>query len=385
MLRVDDPLLQGLSVYQVGGSVRDRLLGLPAEDHDFVVVGATPEELLDRGFRSVGKDFPVFLHPVSGEEYALARTERKQGHGYQGFVFHAEADVTLEEDLARRDLTINAMALSPDGKLVDPYHGRLDLQAGCLRHVTDAFREDPVRLLRLARFAARFSHFEIASKTRALCRDMVQSGEVEHLVPERVWQEMSRALMQETPSRFFDVLLDVGASESLFPELADLFRDPQDARVRLRALESAAKLGAALPVRYAALVCTIPDRLEALADRLRLPTACRAFAHLVATFRLDIQKAEGLDAETVLGVFQRVDAFRRPERMSDVLLACQADAMAQEGGAEAVYEPRERWQGLLRAASSVEGGDLYREGFRGREVARVLESRRLQAIRIALY
>jgi len=380
---IADPLLKGLRVYQVGGSVRDHLLGLPADDQDFVVVGATPQELLNRGFRSVGKDFPVFLHPVSGEEYALARTERKQGRGYHGFSFNAGAEVTLEEDLARRDLTINAMALDADGKLIDPYNGRLDLQAGYLRHVTDAFREDPVRILRLARFAARFSDFEIAPRTRELCREMVQCGEADHLVPERVWQEMSRALMHESPSRFFDVLREVGALKSVSPELVELFSDPLRARRSLLALDGAAKLKAPLPVRYAALVCAIPERLDSLANRLHLPTACRELAVLVAACRRSIHQVDELDAEAVLGILQRLDVFRRPERMTDVLLACQADAMAFEGGAVRVYRPAERWQGLLRAASSVDGGSVYREGFRGRDVSRVLESRRLEAVRIA--
>lgn len=377
---IADPLLEGLCVYQVGGSVRDRLLGLSADDQDFVVVGATPQELLNRGFRSVGKDFPVFLHPVSGEEYALARTERKQGRGYHGFSVNAGADVTLEEDLARRDLTINAMALDADGRLIDPYNGRLDLQAGCLRHVTDAFREDPVRILRLARFAARFSHFEISSKTRALCREMVQSGEVNHLVPERVWQEMSRALMHDAPSRFFEVLREVGALDTVSPELAGLFLDPVRAHLGLLALDCAAKLRAPLPVRYAALVCTIPDRLDRLANRLRLPTACRELAVLFAACRQAIHEVNELDPESILSVFQRLDVFRRPERMTDVLLACQAHAMARQGGAVMVYRPAERWQVLLEAALSVDGGSLYREGLRGLEVARALKSRRLEAI-----
>ncbi len=382
MSAIADPLLQGLAVYQVGGSVRDRLLGQSAEDQDFVVVGATPEELLNRGFRSVGKDFPVFLHPVSGDEYALARTERKQAPGYHGFSFEAGSDVTLEQDLARRDLTINAMALDVDGNLIDPYHGRLDLQAGCLRHVTDAFREDPVRILRLARFAARFSDFDIAPKTGELCREMVQSGEADHLVPERVWQEMSRALMHDDPSRFFDVLREVGALNRVAPELSDLLSDPARAHRHLIALDCAAQLGAALPARYAALVCTManPAQLESLGQRLRLPTACRELAVLAAACRQTVNDVDRLSAETALGVLQRVDVFRRPERMADLLLACQADAMARAGGAMESYRPAECWERLLKAAASVDGGSLHQEGLRGLEIAQALKNRRLEAI-----
>jgi tRNA nucleotidyltransferase (CCA-adding enzyme) len=379
-------MLEGLRVYQVGGSVRDRLLGLAADDQDFVVVGATPEELVSRGFRSVGKDFPVFLHPISGEEYALARTERKQGPGYHGFSFDAGVEVTLEEDLARRDLTINAMALDAEGQLIDPYNGRLDLQAGCLRHVTEAFREDPVRILRLARFAARFSDFDIAPKTRELCRQMVQSGEVDHLVPERVWQEMSRAMMQKSPSRFFDVLREVGALASVSPELADLLGYPAGGRLPLRALDGAARLGAPLPVRYAVLVCSIPDSLESLARRLRVPSACRDMAELVAACCSPINQVKTLDAETALAVLQRLDVFRRPERMKDVLLACQADAMAREDGTgdANVYPPAQCWEALLQAASSVDGGRLHRQGLRGAEVAQALKKQRLEAIETVL-
>jgi len=374
-------------VYQVGGSVRDRLLGLVPGDRDFVVVGAGPQELVRRGFRAVGRDFPVFLHPDTGEEYALARTERKQGRGYQGFVFHTGSEVTLEQDLARRDLTINAMALAPDGQLVDPYNGRLDLQAGCLRHITDAFREDPVRILRLARFATRFEAFEIAAKTLNLCREMVENQEVSHLVPERVWQEMSRAMMHQRPSRFFDVLREVGALGVVLPEIDALFQDPVEARKQFRALDIAADLNADLPVRFGVLVSRVtgaPSAIEQLAERLRVPRDCRQMACLVSALKEDIEAVFQLDAPDVLNVLRRLDVFRKPGRMADMLLACRADKLAGCDRSDDPWPQAEIWRGVTAAARSADGGALHRAGLRGRELADALQSERIERIAAVL-
>ncbi|MFP4208883.1 MAG: multifunctional CCA addition/repair protein [Wenzhouxiangella sp.] len=376
-----------MTVYQVGGSVRDRLLGLEPGDRDFVVVGAGPEAMAARGFRAVGKDFPVFLHPQTGEEYALARTERKQGHGYRGFVFRTGPEVSLEEDLARRDLTINAMALTTDGRLVDPFNGRLDLQAGCLRHVSDAFREDPVRILRLARFATRFANFEIAAKTLALCREMVASGEVGHLVAERVWQEMSRALMHDHPSRFIDVLREVGALAVILPEINVLFEVPARARRRLRALDLAARLGGGLTVRFAALVCAIdgsPGLIEALSRRLRVPATCRELAQLVGTLRSRAHRVAELEPETCLEVLTRLDVFRRPARLDDFLLACQADFAAESKRDQPSYPQALVWRRAAAAARAVDGGALARTGLAGEQVAEALRRARITRIAAAL-
>ncbi|MEN1728410.1 MAG: multifunctional CCA addition/repair protein, partial [Pseudomonadota bacterium] len=299
-----------MEVYQVGGSVRDQLLGLESPDRDFVVVGSSPDAMLERGFKPVGRDFPVFLHPYSKDEYALARTERKSGHGYRGFHFHAGPEVTLEEDLMRRDLTVNAMALDADGQLIDPFDGRLDLVNRRLRHVSDAFVEDPLRVLRLARFATRFSEFHIAPATLACCRTMVESGELDHLVPERIWQETRRALMHDAPSRFFDILREVGALAVVFPEIDALFGVPQTAqyhpeidsgRHTLMVLDRSAELDASLAVRYASLVHDLGKALtpedewpahrghelrglepiEAMSRRLAVPNDCRELGRLV--------------------------------------------------------------------------------------------------------
>ncbi|MFW5815818.1 MAG: multifunctional CCA tRNA nucleotidyl transferase/2'3'-cyclic phosphodiesterase/2'nucleotidase/phosphatase [Wenzhouxiangella sp.] len=371
-----------MQVYQVGGSVRDRLLGLPAGDRDFVVVGAGPEELVRRGFRPVGQDFPVFLHPVTGEEYALARTERKQGHGYRGFVFRTGPEVSLEQDLARRDLTINAMALDPDGCLIDPFHGRLDLQAGRLRHISDAFREDPVRILRLARFATRFAAFEIAPRTLELCRDMVKSGEVEHLVPERVWQEMSRALLHDAPSRFVEVLRETGALALILPEVAAVLERPDQGWGTLLALDQAAQLGADLAVRFALLVRDTGDggSIEALSRRLRVPTDCREMAELVGTLCAKAHSVEQMEPEEVLQVLERLDVFRRPQRLSRFLLACEAADRASRAGPRRPYRQAELWRKAAVAARSVDGGALARQGLQGGKIAAALRQQRLARI-----
>jgi len=301
--------------YVVGGAVRDALLGRPVSDRDHVVVGATPEQMLAQGFRPVGKDFPVFLHPDTHEEYALARTERKTAPGYHGFVFHTSPEVTLEEDLVRRDLTVNAMARGEDGGIVDPYGGRQDLDDRIFRHVSEAFAEDPVRILRVARFAARFPDFRVHDSTNALMRDMVASGEVDALVPERVWQELARGLMEERPSRMFAVLDDCGALGRILPEV--------EADADLMALvDGAARQGAPLEVRYAVLLHAL-DQARALdvSKRLKAPNECRDLAAMTAR-ELDIIKRAGEgDAEAIVTLFERSDAFRKPERFGQMLQA----------------------------------------------------------------
>ncbi len=408
-----DPRLSGLSVYQVGGSVRDRLLGLPAGDRDFVIVGSTPEALQQRGFRPVGRDFPVFLHPETGEEFALARTERKQGRGYRGFVFQTGPEVSLEQDLARRDLTINAIALSPEGQLVDPFNGVRDLKAGLLRHVSDTFREDPVRILRLARFATRFADFEIAGRTLALCREMVDDGEVAHLVPERVWQEMSRALMHKRPSRFIEVLRETGALAVILPELDALFGVPQPARYHpeidsgrhvLMVLDQAAALRGDLPVRFAALVhdlgkaLTPEDQLPAhhgheqrglvpirdVCERLRVPNDCRELALLVGELHLKIHQVGQMRPAKVLDLLERIDAFRRPERLRSVLLACRADYTGRAGRTEVAYPQADLLQRAAAAAGEVEGRELAAQGLVGAEIAHALRQARIERIRDVL-
>lgn len=405
--------LAGLEVYQVGGSVRDRLMGLEAGDRDFVVVGSSPEDLRRRGFRPVGRDFPVFLHPETGEEYALARTERKQGRGYHGFVFHTGPEVSLEDDLARRDLTINAMALSDQDELIDPFNGRLDLELGVLRHITEAFREDPVRILRLARFATRFQRFSIAERTVDLCRQMVREGEADHLVPERVWQEMSRALMHDRPSRFINVLDQTGALAVVLPEIAALFGIPQSSRHHpeidtgrhtLMVLDRAAELGGDLPVRFAALVHdlgkarTPPDHwpahhghehlgvpmIRALCQRLRVPNACRDLALLVGEFHLQIHRAAELKPATLVRLLERLDLFRRPERLEPILLACQADYSGRLGRENRPYPQAARVRQALRAAAAVGARHLVEQGLDGAALGQALHAERVERVRAAL-
>src|SRR4051812_16207697 len=288
-----------MKVYTVGGAVRDELLGLPVEDRDYVVVGATPEDMIALGYRPVGKDFPVFLHPETHEEYALARTERKTAPGYHGFQFHAAPDVTLEEDLERRDLTLNAIERDENGDLIDPFNGVDDLTAGILRHVSPAFAEDPVRILRVARFAARFG-FEIAAETAELMREMVTSGEVDALVPERVWQELSRGLMEERPSRLFEVLRECGALERIAPELAVIFEDAEQAQETIEALDDAAGAGAPLETRFAVLARALdPYAIDALAGRLKLPSAVRDLAVLASRHANSIADADASTPEAI--------------------------------------------------------------------------------------
>ena len=346
-----------LKTYLVGGAVRDALLGLPVKDRDWVVVGATPEQLLAQGYLPVGRDFPVFLHPQTHEEYALARTERKTGPGYHGFAVHAAPDVTLEEDLARRDLTINSIAIEASciradgtfdaelGAVVDPWGGRADLAHKVFRHVTPAFREDPVRILRVARFAARFADFTVAPETLVLMREMVQAGEVDHLVPERVWQELATGLMAGTPSRMFTVLRDCGALVRLLPEV--------DTGLHLLlVLDHCARLGASLPARFATL-CHDLGLLRRLAERWRVPAACRELAEVVAREQGNIHRSAELNATDLMRLLTRCDALRQPQRFAEVLLACECDAHGRLGRQDAGYPQRPRLLAALAAAQGV--------------------------------
>jgi tRNA nucleotidyltransferase (CCA-adding enzyme) len=363
--------------YVVGGAVRDALLGEPVNDRDWVVVGATPEQMIEAGYLPVGRDFPVFLHPQTREEHALARTERKTAPGYHGFVFHAAPEVTLEDDLARRDLTINAIAQAADGSLIDPHGGASDLQRRVLRHVSPAFAEDPVRILRLARFAARWPDFHVAPETMALMQQMVAAGEADALVPERVWQELARGLMEAAPSRLFAVLRECGALARLLPEVDRLWGVPQradyhpevDCGVHLMmVLDMSARLGASLPVRFACLCHdlgkgTTPEDvlprhighegrsvalLRALSQRLRVPTDCRELAEVVAREHGNVHRSLEFGAAALLRLVERCDGLRKAERFDAVLLACECDARGRLGFEEATYPQRAR---LLRAQS----------------------------------
>ena len=380
-----------MNTFLVGGAIRDALLGRPGSDRDWVVVGATPAQMEAGGYLPVGRDFPVFLHPQTREEYALARTERKSAPGYRGFVVHAAPDVTLEQDLARRDLTINAIALPAEradespldvSALVDPYHGQRDLRQKVLRHVTDAFREDPVRILRVARFAARFAEFSIAPETLALMREMVAEGEVDALVPERVWQELSRGLMAARPSRLFEVLRDCGALKVLLPEVDRLWGVPQpeahhpevDTGVHLMmVLDMAARLEAPLPVRFACLMhdlgkgTTRADELprhigheqrsakllQGVCERWRIPVELRELAEVVAREHGNIHRSADLGAAALMRLLERCDALRKPQRFAQVLLACECDARGRLGFEDRPYPQRERLARVLDAALAV--------------------------------
>jgi len=403
-----------VQIYQVGGSVRDGLLGLPVTDRDWVVVGATTQEMEALGYRLVGKDFPVFLHPQTHEEYALARTERKIGPGYKGFAAHAAPDITLEDDLRRRDLTINAMALAPDGALIDPFGGAADLEHRLLRHVSPAFGEDPVRILRVARFAARFAPlgFEVADETAALMRTMVEAGEVDALVPERVWTELARALGEACPSRFFEVLRACGALPRLLPELDRLFGVPQprqhhpeiDTGVHvLQVVDRAAQLSSDTRVRFAALLHDLgkgatpkeewprhighEERgtalIEDVCQRLRVPNDYRDLAILTAKYHGVCHRAEELRAATVLDTLQALDAFRRPERFAQFLLACEADSTGRPGYEQRPYPQAELLRRALRAALTADGAALAAQGLKGDAMAEELRRRRIAAIRHA--
>ncbi|WP_157669450.1 multifunctional CCA addition/repair protein [Chitinibacter sp. GC72] len=401
-----------MQVYRVGGAVRDRLLGLPVKDIDWVVVGATPQQMLDLGYQAVGKDFPVFLHPDTRQEYALARTERKSGHGYTGFTVHASPEVTLEEDLLRRDLTINAMAQSDDGQIIDPFNGQADLQAKLLRHVSPAFSEDPVRILRLARFAARFG-FSTAPETMRLMQQMVVDGEVDHLVPERVWQELAKGLMEDKPSLMFAVLRESGALARIAPEIDALWGVPQRADYHpevdtglhtMLVLDYAAAQGAPLVTRFAALchdlgkATTPPDVLpqhimheargvplvEALCQRLRVPSDCRDLAVMTCREHTLVHTAQQLRAETVLKLFIRCDAFRRPERFGQMLDACLADARGRYQFENCDYPQPDYLRRLLAAANAVNAGEIAQQCSDKKQIPQAVESARIAAIKAAI-
>ena len=377
-----------MRIFEVGGSIRDELLGLQNQDRDYVVVGATPEEMAALGYKPVGADFPVFLHPDTHDEYALARTERKTAPGYQGFVFHTSPDVTLEEDLARRDFTVNAIARDTDGTLIDPYNGVADANARILRHVGDAFLEDPVRVLRGARFAARFAAlgFQIAPETKALMRSITDSGELDHLVPERVWQELSRGMMEATPSKMFEVLRDCGALARLLPEVDRLFGVPQSAKSHpeidtgihvMMVLDYAAARQHPLPIRFAALSHdlgkgTTPEKywprhpgheessvalLDAVCERLRVPSDCRDLARMTARWHGDAHSALQLGADKLLVIMDATDALRRPARFRDFVEACACDHHGRLGFANSPYPSREF---LLDALSNLQALDFGR-------------------------
>ncbi len=341
-----DPQVRGLDVYVVGGAVRDALLGLPAGDRDWVVVGAHPQTLLDRGFLPVGDDFPVFLHPRTREEYALARTERKSGRGYRGFVFYAGPDVTLEQDLQRRDLTVNAIAQAPDGRLIDPAGGQQDLQRRVLRHIGPAFAEDPVRILRLARFAARFPEFSVAVETLKLCEQMAAAGEVDALVPERVWKEVSRGLMHDLPSRMFQVLDQARALERVAPEWHRAVHAATGEGGFLDLIDCAARRRLPLPARYGASCVHVPDP-EPLNRRLRVPNECADFARLL---KLMLAAWPLTDAESVLGLIERCDGLRKPERFMALLDAAQV----------CVEVDLQQWQVWLDVVRQVDAGAVAR-------------------------
>jgi len=395
-----------MRIYRVGGSVRDELLGRPLADRDYVVVGATPDELLARGFRPVGRDFPVFLHPQTHEEYALARTERKTGRGHQGFSFHTAPGVSLEEDLARRDLTINAMARADDGTLIDPFGGAKDLRAGVLRHVSPAFAEDPLRVLRVARFAARFG-FAVAPETEAIMRAIAAGGELAALTAERVWQELARALLEATPSRFFAALRRCGALSQLFPEVDALFGLPRragkdaeiDAGVHcMRALDHVAAAGEPLPIRYAVLASNLGQpasgrarpgdrvaqsvrRAATLSRRLKAPADCRELARLAARYGPAVHRAAELAPAALLDLMLAADALRRPERFEQLLRVCAANRQSSSRSSRADYPPAARLAAALAIVREVDAGAIVAARPQAREVPRRVRAARLKALR----
>lgn len=404
-----------MEIYLVGGAVRDKLLNLEIKDRDWVVVGASPQEMEALGYRAVGKDFPVFLHPKSHEEYALARTERKTAPGYSGFAFNAAPNVTLEEDLKRRDLTINAMAETADGKLIDPYNGAEDLRNGTLRHVSGAFAEDPVRVLRVARFAARFAAwgFKVAHGTNTLMREMVASGEVDALVAERVWAETERALATDKPSLFFKVLRDCGALAKVFPEIDALFGVPQpeqhhpeiDTGVHvMMVLDQAAQLSQDTQVRFAALThdlgkATTPavewprhigheqrsvDLLVDLCRRFRIPKDYRELAMATARYHSHCHRAAELKPSTLLKTLLALDAFRKPERLEQFLIACEADARGRKGKGNDTYPQAELFRKAFTAAQSINAGEIAATGLGGEKMKQELFRQRVEAIKNVL-
>lgn len=403
-------LADNMQIFCVGGAVRDELLGLAVKDRDFVVVGSTPPEMENLGFKAVGKDFPVFLHPETHEEYALARTERKTAKGYKGFQVHADPDVTLEQDLARRDLTINAIAKDANGQLIDPYHGLDDLRHKTLRHVSSAFSEDPVRILRAARFAARFTEFVVAPETMALMCDMVESGEVDALVPERVWQELAKGLMEAKPSRMFEVLRSCGALKKIMPELDKLWGVPQpemyhpeiDTGVHIMmVIDYAASCGYSLPIRFAALTHdlgkgTTPEAmwprhtghelrslslLQEVSKRLRVPNECKELAQIVAKFHGKMHQVSQMRADTALQFLIDTDAIRQPQRFKDFLLACECDSRGRTGFETAECPEAKVLIGLLEAVLAVDAGAVAKRHTAPEAIKQAVFEARLEAIK----
>ncbi|WP_290614424.1 multifunctional CCA addition/repair protein [Arsukibacterium sp. UBA3155] len=400
--------------YLVGGAVRDELLGYPFHEHDWVVVGATPEQMLGAGYQQVGKDFPVFLHPQTKEEHALARTERKNGKGYTGFSVYAAPDVTLEQDLQRRDLTINAIARDDNGNYIDPFNGRADIEQRVLRHVSAAFAEDPLRVLRVARFYARYAHlgFRVADDTMALMRQLSHSGELQTLSPERVWQETAKALNSQSPAAYFQLLYHCGALQALMPELAALWGVPQpekwhpeiDTGVHtLLVLGQAATMSDRLDIRFASLVHDLgkgvtkaellPSHhgheytglklIEQLCQRLRVPNDCRELALLVCEYHQLVHKARELKSATILKLFNGIDLWRKPQRLDDILCCCQADLRGRTGFEQADYPQARYLQHLAHAAKAVNVRDIVATGIQGAAIGDALQRARLAAISTA--
>lgn len=399
-----------MKIFQVGGAVRDELLGLEVKDRDYVVVGATPEQMVELGYRPVGKDFPVFLHPESQEEYALARTERKTAKGYKGFQVFTSPDVTLEEDLARRDLTINAIAQAEDGTLIDPYNGQVDIRDKILRHVSDAFIEDPVRILRAARFAARFTEFTVAPETMRLMQDMVADGEVDALVPERVWQELAKGLMEAKPSRMFEVLRECGALKRIMPELDRLWGVPQPPQHHpeidtgmhvMMVIDYAAAQGYSLPVRFSALTHdlgkgTTPQDvlprhigheersvhlLKDVCKRLRVPNDCKELAHVVAKFHGKVYRVDEMRSATKVQFLVDTDAIRQPERFKEFLRACECDFRGRTGYEDKPIPHTEVWLKLLHAVMQVDAGEVAKQYQEPEKIKEAVFLARVEAVR----
>ncbi|MCR9628271.1 multifunctional CCA addition/repair protein [Vibrio antiquarius] len=404
-----------MQVYLVGGAVRDKLLGIDSYDNDWVVVGATPETMLSQGYTAVGKDFPVFLHPKSKEEHALARTERKSGSGYTGFECFFDQSVTLEEDLIRRDLTINAMAMDDAGKLHDPYGGQQDLNDKLLRHVSDAFVEDPLRVLRVARFAAKLADldFTVADETMQLMRHMAESGELSTLTPERVWQEWHKSLSTPRPDIFLSVLRDCGALTVVLPEIDALFGVPQPAKWHpeidtgthtLMVAKQAARLSDSLPVRFAAQVHDLgkgvtPESewpshrmhchtglklLKNLCERVRVPNEFRDLALMVCEQHSNIHRAAELKPQTIIKILNKFDVWRKAERLEDILICCQADHAGRKGLEEKPYPQAEIFTRAYQAAAAVDVQSIIKDGFKGPAIRDELEKRRIEAVRVTL-